>query len=122
MSELRLLVCGGRDFYDGEALRRWMSEAVGDRTAAEVVVIHGGARGADYLAGEIARQAGVRVIVCPADWNAHGAAAGPIRNQQMLDNHAPTLVLAAPGGAGTNDMVRRARRAGIPIIDKRGAL
>lgn len=122
MNELRLLVCGGRYFCDGEALRRWMNEATVDRIAAEVVVIHGGARGADYLAGEIARQAGVRVIVCPADWSTHGAAAGPIRNQAMLDDHAPTLVLAAPGGDGTNDMVRRARRAGIPIIDKRGVL
>lgn len=122
MNEFRLLVCGGRDFCDGEALRRWMSEASGDRVAAEVVVIHGGARGADYLAGEIARQAGVRVIVCPANWSAHGSAAGPIRNQTMLDDHAPTLVLAAPGGAGTNDMIRRAQRAGIPVIDKRGAL
>jgi hypothetical protein len=50
-----------------------------------------------------------------ADWNTHGRAAGPIRNQRMLDEVKPELVVAFPGGRGTADMVRRAREAGVNV-------
>jgi len=113
----RLLVCGGRDFADGKALRRWMNEAVSEHK--HVLVIHGGARGADALAGQIAKQAGIGCQVFPALWEKHGRSAGPIRNQQMLDEGKPDLVLAAPGGVGTADMVRRSRAADVAVLDKR---
>lgn len=80
------------------------------------VVIHGGARGADSLAGEVATKAGVPVEVYPAQWEKHGRRAGPIRNQQMLDEGRPDVVLAMPGGVGTADMVRRAKAAGLRVV------
>jgi hypothetical protein len=40
-----------------------------------------------------------------------------MRNQQMLDEGRPTLVVAFPGGRGTADMMRRARVAGIEVIE-----
>lgn len=46
----------------------------------------------------------------------HGRAAGPIRNQQMLDEGKPHLVVAFPGGTGTADMVRRAQAAGVLVL------
>lgn len=51
----------------------------------------------------------------PADWKTHGKRAGSIRNQKMIDDYHPQLVVAFPGGAGTADMVRRARAAGIEV-------
>jgi hypothetical protein len=53
--------------------------------------------------------------VYKAEWDKHGRAAGPIRNQQMLDDGKPDLVLAFAGGRGTDDMCRRAREAGIEV-------
>lgn len=53
----------------------------------------------------------------PADWVTLGKAAGPIRNQQMLDEAKPDWVVAFPGGNGTADMVRRARKAGVKIVE-----
>lgn len=91
---MRLLVCGGRDFSDLDRLRAAMNAAVGAET--NVVVIHGGARGADSLAGVVAERAGIKTIVFLADWTRHGKRAGPIRNQQMLDEGKPDLVLAMP--------------------------
>ena len=46
----------------------------------------------------------------------NGRKAGPIRNQQMLDEGRPSLVVAFPGGRGMADMVRRARNAGVEAI------
>lgn len=116
---MRLLVCGGRSFSDRAALAGWMNEVIGRLDREAITIVHGGAPGADSLAGAIARAAGVREWVFPADWAKHGKAAGPIRNQQMLDEADPDIVLAAPGGRGTADMVRRAAAAKIPVIDRR---
>jgi len=111
-----ILICGGRDF-DDVALLTGRLDAIhleGDG------IIHGAARGADRLADEWAKDRGVPVRSFPADWKKHGKGAGPIRNQQMLDEGKPDLVVAFPGGTGAADMVRRARKAGIRVIEVDG--
>jgi len=108
-----VLVCGGRNFGDLSLLRTTL-----DRIHAEhpiAVIIHGGARGADVLARFSAVSNGIEVKVFHADWEKFGRAAGPIRNQQMIDEGKPDLVVAFDGGAGTADMVRRAVKAGIVV-------
>ncbi len=57
------------------------------------------------------------VEVFYADWYTQGKAAGPIRNQQMIDAK-PDAVLAYWNGRspGTLDTIRRAARAGIPVF------
>jgi hypothetical protein len=85
-------------------------------------VVHGGAGsvvdgelcGADSLAGREGAALGFEVVVYLANWELHGKAAGPIRNQEMVDVGAD-LLIASPGGVGTADCVARARRAGIPV-------
>ena len=49
-------------------------------------VISGKAPGADTLGEKWAHMNNVPVVPFPADWSKHGRAAGPIRNQQMLDD------------------------------------
>lgn len=113
----RILVCGGRHFND----RSMMSIALAEfkprpiTEASEHIFILGGASGADKLAEEWADVFGIRKRVFPANWAQNGKAAGPIRNQRMLDEGRPELVIAFPGGNGTADMVRRARSAGILV-------
>lgn len=108
---MKLLVCGGRDFKD----RHQVWEAL-DRIKPDAV-IHGGASGADSFADEWARFNRVLRAEYTADWNKHGPKAGPIRNQEMIDHGNPSAVLAFPGGRGTADMVARARKANLPILD-----
>ncbi len=137
----RILVCGGRNygnmnvrkdtleffirksqyrtvFYTLECLcldRKWHTE---DEYRMPIVeIISGMATGADSAAVDWAITNWLKVHEFPADWNKHGKAAGPIRNQQMLDEGKPDLVVAFPGGNGTADMVRRAKKAGIEVIE-----
>jgi hypothetical protein len=86
-----------------------------DMYGNEVLLIHGGARGADRLADRFAKAHGWHVDEYLADWKTHGKRAGPIRNQRMLDEGRPQLVVAFPGGRGTADMVDRARAAGVSV-------
>lgn len=111
---LTVLVCGGRDFTDAVTLGSWLGGIHKKQRIA--LLIHGGARGADFMAGEFAKWAGIPVKEYPADWDAHGRAAGPIRNQRMLDEGKPDLVVAFDGGRGTADMIDRAEKAGVRVI------
>jgi hypothetical protein len=83
---------------------------------AGTLVIHGGAKGADTMAGEVAFELGFAVKVYYAQWETFGRKAGPIRNQQMLTEGEPTEVLAFDlGTPGTADMIRRSRKAGLRV-------
>lgn len=117
---MRILVTGGRDYKDRAVVFREL-DAICDRTRyGTMVVIQGGARGADALAREWCfRQSDniAGLINAPADWRGLGLAAGIVRNQAMIDDHKPDAVLAFPGGRGTADMVRRARAANVPVIE-----
>lgn len=119
----RVLVCGGRNFGEGWGEVGFVYETLDALHAIAPIsfVVHGNARGADYLAHcwVHRERATVKEIACPADWAKHGKRAGPIRNQNMLGHLRPeaALVIAFPGGAGTRDMVKRARGAGFRVVE-----
>jgi len=54
-----------------------------------------------------------------ADWQQYGKAAGPIRNGKMLlelQRYFDRCVVPFPGGAGTANMVKQAREAGVKVV------
>lgn len=108
-----VLVCGGRNYANRDMLFSILNYA----HAANPIklLIHGGASGADDLAGEWARYVGVPWRAFPAAWKSEGKSAGPKRNQKMIDEGKPDMVIAFPGGAGTADMVSRAEQADVPV-------
>lgn len=110
---MRVLVCGGRDYADRDAvfaaLDGYSAEGLVD------IVMQGGAAGADQWARQWCFQNHARCQTFLAEWHNHGPAAGPIRNTRMIAEGKPDLVLAFPGGRGTADLVRKAEAAGIPV-------
>lgn len=120
---MRILVCGGRGYSDKKKLNDTLNNIVprtepdqyGNWMPMGVTIISGGAPGADSLAADYAVVNWCGLDEFPADWAKHGRAAGPIRNQRMIDEGTPDLVVAFPGGRGTADMIRRARAAGIEV-------
>lgn len=109
-----VLVCGDRNWNNRPAIVRELEKL----NPREDSILHGGASGADALADEVGRSLGFSVKVLYAQWHTYGRAAGPIRNQAMLDLN-PSLVLAfhpnLPVSKGTGDMVRRARGKGVEV-------
>jgi len=61
---------------------------------------------------------GFPVSTYPADWAQHGRAAGPIRNQRMLTQGKPDLVVAfhdnLEHSKGTKNMLKQATEKGVP--------
>lgn len=108
------VVCGSRNGIDYLPGERAMSQAL-HRWRLEHVVV-GSLRGTDLMAHSWASvRAGLVATVVPAQWEEHGKAAGPIRNRRMLRVFEPQVVLAFPGGRGTEDCVQAAREAGIEV-------
>ncbi|RWO57146.1 MAG: DUF2493 domain-containing protein [Mesorhizobium sp.] len=131
--ELRVLVCGGRDFSDGMKMHFALQD-LWDERGPFAVIIHGNARGADAEAKEWALEKGIKHAPFIAAWEdltapgaviryikatgkPYNANAGPQRNQRMIDDGKPDIVVAFPGGKGTRDMIDRARRAGLEVIE-----
>jgi hypothetical protein len=110
-----VLVCGGREFSDRDALEVTLDRLHRERGFS--LIIAGGARGADTMAEEWAKARGIACDVYHADWAGRGRRAGPIRNEQMLREGKPDLVVAVPGGRGTAHMCRIAREAGVEVVE-----
>lgn len=126
----RILICGGRNFHDRGFLYGYLDFKSGSfkKTAT---IIQGCASGADSLAREWAINRGFKNEDYPANWDdlEHPKAiikvnkwgkkynynAGFIRNQEMLDSK-PDLVIAFPGGGGTQQMVKIANEAFVPVV------
>jgi hypothetical protein len=116
-----IIVCGGRTYADRAFLETALDAL--HRKHPSLIVITGGARGADTLAHEWALSHAMACDVIEADWQRDGKAAGPRRNQAMLSrilHHrqaegATIGVVAFPGGTGTAHMVKIARAAGVSV-------
>jgi len=110
---MKVLVAGGRDFDDYDRLKSDLD------TLKPTTIISGMARGADSLGAIYAsKHCGLQTF--PADWNRYGKSAGYKRNQQMLDEGKPNLVLIYWDGTskGTGHMVDIAKKAGIKTVIK----
>lgn len=118
-----LLVCGSRDWSDGDCITEWLDAFTG---AYRVRLIEGGARGADAFAAAYDRSRLGSHAQFPAEWERYGKRAGPVRNAIMRDGLDywrregwGTFVLAfkedfglIDGKGGTEGMVKLAREAG----------
>lgn len=121
---MRVLVCGGRDYEERDRVYEELNKLCGDITEETPLgtiplhIIHGGCRtGADSFADDYAMVTWCGLTIYEAEWDKYGRAAGPLRNKRMLEEGRPDLVLAFPGGRGTADMVRRAKSAGVRVIE-----
>lgn len=116
----RVLVAGSRTWDDYHPIRIVLA-GLAEAAALDkpFTVIHGGASGADSIAGYCGAQLADEVLAFPADWARYGNSAGPRRNAQMLAEGQPDELWAFSDdldvSRGTSDMVRRAISAHLPV-------
>ncbi|MCY4122686.1 MAG: SLOG family protein [Acidobacteria bacterium] len=115
--EGRVLVCGSRDFSDRSLVDAKLDEVRRRLGDVPMRVISGAARGADTLAANWAKERGVPCDEYPADWDRHGRSAGYRRNEQMLTEGKPHLVVGFPLGEsrGTRMMMDIAAKAKVAV-------
>lgn len=111
---MKVLVCGSRSWRDRTVMFNVLSSLFADY-GHRLTIMHGGARGADLMAGSIAREFGVGEREFPAQWSTHGRRAGVLRNHQMLDEEPDMVVAFTHGSTGTQHTIDAARKRGIPV-------
>jgi len=92
-----------------------MSHDAGDGNMTQITLVHGDCRGADRLTAQLAEHKFKwSIVAVPADWNKYGKAAGPLRNQKMIDEYKPHHVIALldPASRGTVDCINRVKLYG----------
>jgi len=65
---------------------------------------------------------GLPAIGFPANWAKDGKLAGQRRNQKIISEGHPHLLVAFPGGNGTAEMIRFAKSERLEIIEVAGSI
>lgn len=122
---MRVVVTGDRHWDDKWIIERMLTAMadVADRVDEDLVVIEGGARGADLIAQRWHEHGpeddGIVHVTVEAEWDVHGHRAGPIRNRRMIDEYEPDVVLAFHDdlneSKGTKNCVAYAKEKRIPV-------
>jgi hypothetical protein len=112
-----LLICGDREWKLLGPIRTRLQLLI--ELGIKPVVIHGDCKGADRLADTAAKELGLPVFACEANWDVYGKSAGPIRNGWMAAMN-PDLVWAFHANIkeskGTKNMVQQAKAQLIPVM------
>ena len=100
-----------------------MRQAVRESGFSITEIISGNAQGIDRAGERYAKQAGIDIVIFPANWTGNGKAAGPIRNEKMAryaiaDESRPGALVAVWNGVsrGTKSMIDIATRLGLKIF------
>lgn len=119
----RILITGSRDWPNEPAIAAAILQSWLDWGKPPLTVIHGGARGADEIAGSVINKQLAtapdlfKVEVHPALWDIHGKAAGHIRNAEMVALGADLLIAFIYNESrGATGCLKLAEAAGIPCI------
>ena len=107
---MKYIVAGGRKFLDAKRLEGVL-EVFLERFGMHTVISGDAFEGADRFGIEWAEER----IKMPADWKAHGKAAGPIRNQQMAQAADGLIAFWDGRSRGTKDMIEKAVRCNLEV-------
>lgn len=109
-----LWVAGGRDYQNAPRIH-YVLDKYHERHGIRLIVT-GAATGADMIAEGWARKKGIPYHGRPAKWEL-GLSAGPKRNEEIADEETPDVLIAFPGGRGTQNAIETARLHNIPVYE-----
>jgi hypothetical protein len=122
---MKLAIVGSRDFRDQALLDQTVDDFLIKQGCMPVLVVSGGARGADTLAEHWARKHKILLKIFKPDWKAKGKAAGILRNTDIVNECTHMIAFPSDAGRGTQDSIKKALAQGkevmtIWISDKKG--
>lgn len=110
----RIIIAGSRSFNDYETLKESVNDLLGTFLPVyDVIIVSGGAQGADSLGERYAREYDLPCESISPDWEQYGKAAGPIRNAQMARRSQALVAFWDGESPGTKNMISMARRMGL---------
>lgn len=81
----------------------------------DIMILSGGARGADNFGEIYARTHGYALMIYEAKWKEYGKAAGPMRNKKMAENADALIAFWDGKSKGTANMISEAEKHKIKV-------
>lgn len=116
---MKILISGSRYYSNYQKIFTFLKGK--NKEYDNLVIVEGGARGADSLARKACKKLDIEFKEYRANWKKYGKAAGPIRNQKMLDDNVDVDLVAIfhenlNKSKGTKDMMKRAEKENKKIV------
>ena len=112
----RVVIAGCRDYENYEQAKEFIDICLSNvRKENEIIIVSGGARGADAIGERYAKENGFAVEKYPADWEKYGKSAGPIRNKQMAEIADYVICFWNEKSKGTKSMIDFAKKLNKPV-------
>ena len=106
MENFKVIIAGSRGFSNYKLLKEKCNEYLREkRKEYNIIIISGGARGADTLGEKYAQDEGFSLEVFPANWNKFGKSAGFRRNEQMAEVADALIAFWDGKSHGTKHMI-----------------
>ena len=116
----RVVIAGCRDYNNYDEAKPYIDYCLSNvRKENNIVIVSGGACGADAIGERYARENGFKVEKYPADWKTYGRSAGPRRNKQMAEVGDYFICFWDEESKGTKSMIDYAYKCGKPVKIKK---
>lgn len=117
---VRVVIAGCRDYNNYEEAREYIDLCISNiRKENQIIIVSGGAKGADALGERYAGDNGFEIERYPADWDKYGRGAGPRRNKKMAEISDCVICFWDGKSRGTKSMIDYAIKCGKPVRVKR---
>ncbi len=116
LSTKRVVIAGCRDYNNYQEAKEYIDYCLSNiRKENEIIIVSGGACGADIIGEQYAKENGFMVEKYPADWQKYGRSAGPKRNKQMAEICDYVICFWDKKSRGTKLMIDYAKMYNKPI-------
>ena len=112
----RIVIAGCRDYTNYNQAKEYIDICLSNiHKENEIIIISGGAKGADALGEQYAKENGFKIERYNADWDKYGRSAGPKRNELMAKNCDGVICFWGGQSRGTKSMINYAKKYNKPI-------
>lgn len=114
---MKCIVAGSRWFTNYEFVESKLESLFSniDWHTNPIEIVSGTCRGVDRLGERFAEERGWHYVRFPADWDKHGKAAGPIRNEEMAKYADTCVVFTGDGDRGSASMIDMAKKHNLSL-------
>ena len=115
----RIVIAGCRYYKNYDEAKKYIDECLMSLSEEHtIIIISGGADGADSIGECYAAEHGFEIERYPALWNKYGKKAGPLRNRQMAQVCDMVICFWDGKSNGTRSMIDNAKKLGKRVCVK----
>ncbi len=116
---MRIVIAGSRSYYNFEEAESFIRECLQNMSVQPpLILLSGGASGADQLGERFAVENGFSVEHHFAQWQRFGKSAGPKRNQEMAELCDAVICFWDGKSKGTASLILCAKKLKKPVFIK----